>query len=255
MLTIIIINFRMAENLYRCIESIINTQDMNQIEIIVVNKSSTDDVHNIIKTKFPCVKLIESKKFGVAHMRNLGIKAAGGEYLLFLDADTVILDNLNPALEFLQSNPDGAGLGVRLIGPDQKLQYSARTFYDLKTIILRRTPLHLLCSNSSIIRKHLMIDWAHDKPRVVDWVQGAFLLIKRCALAEIGIFDEFSPFGFEDVAWCYRAFKKNWKIYYYPYITVIHEYQRSSASIFSINALYHFWAFLRFCLKYGFFSK
>lgn len=255
MLSIIIINFRMAEKLFRCLESIINTQDMNNIEMIVVNKPSSDNAYNIIKKKFIHIKMIESKKFGIAHMRNLGIKEACGDYLLFLDADTIILQNLNPALEFLEKHSEGAGLGVKLIGPDRKLQYSARTFYDFKTILMRRTPLQLLFANSSIIRKHLMMDWAHDEPFIVDWVQGAFLLIKRRALEVIGLFDEFSPFGFEDVAWCYRAGKKGWKIYYYPYITVIHEYRRSSASIFSLRALYHFWAFLRFSLKYGFFSK
>lgn len=255
MLSIIIINFRMAEKLFRCIESIINTQDMNNIEIIVVNKLSSDNAHHIIKKNFARTKIIESRKFGVAYMRNLGIKEACGDYLLFLDADTIVLQNLNPALKFLQDNPEAGGLGVKLIGEDHKLQYSARTFYDFKTIILRRTPLSVLFPHTSIIRKHLMMDWAHDRPLVVDWVQGAFLLIKREALEQIGTFDEFSPFGFEDVAWCYRARKKNWRIYYYPHITVIHEYQRSSASIFSMRALYHFWAFLRFCLKYGFFPK
>ncbi|MGQ9663946.1 MAG: glycosyltransferase family 2 protein [bacterium] len=255
MLSIVIINFRMGEKLLRCIESIINTQNMDDKEIIVVNKRSSDNVHSFLKAKFFNLKMIESRKFGVAYMRNLGINEARGDYLLFLDADTIVMQDLNPALEFLQKNSDGAGLGVKIIGPDGELQYSARTFYDFKTIILRRTPLHRCFPNSPTIRRHLMMDWAHDKPIQVDWVQGAFLLIKRKALEEVGIFDELSPFGFEDVAWCYRAHKKGWKIYYYPDITIMHEYQRSSASIFSIRALYHFWAFLRFCFEYGYFNK
>lgn len=255
MLSIVIINFRMGKKLLRCIESIVHTQNMDDKEIIVVNKRSSDNVHSVLKAKFFNIKMVESRKFGVAYMRNLGIGEAHGDYLLFLDADTIVMQNLNPALEFLQKNPNGAGLGVKLISPDGGLQYSARTFYNFKTIILRRTPLHLCFPNSTTVRRHLMMDWTYDEPIPVDWVQGAFLLIKRKALEAIGVFDEFSPFGFEDVAWCYRAAKKGWKIYYYPDITVIHEYRRTSASIFSLRALYHFWAFLRFSLQYGFFPK
>jgi len=254
MLSIIIINFRMAKKLFRCIKSIIDTQNINDLEIIVVNKPSADNTKNIIKTKFSFVELIECTKFGVAHMRNIGMKNACGEYLLFLDADTIILQNLNPAIEFLQKYPAGAGLGVKLISPDGELQYSCRTFYDLKTIIFRRTPLKMVFPNSPIIRKHLMMDWPHTTRLTVDWIQGAFFLIKKKAFEEVGIFDEFSPFGFEDVAWCFRAYQRGWKIYYYPDITVVHEYRQSSASIFSVQAFYHFLAFLRFSFKYGFFK-
>ncbi|MEO0142803.1 MAG: glycosyltransferase [candidate division WOR-3 bacterium] len=250
MLSIIIINFRMLEKVIRCIKSIFKTQDMSGMEIIVVNKSSGDNAGMVIKKIFQFVKIIECRKFGVAYMRNIGIKRARGDYLLLLDADTILLEDLRPAIDFIKKNPDCAALGVKLISPDGELQFSCRTFYDLKTIIFRRTPLKGIFPNSAIIKRHLMMDFDHQSSIAVDWIQGAFFLINRKALKEIGLFDEFSPFGFEDTAWCYRAYKKNWKIYYYPYITVIHEFQRSSASFFSRQAFYHFLAFLKFYLRY-----
>lgn len=245
----------MAMKLSRCLKSILETQNLNNLEIIVVNKHSRDNTEVILKENFSSVRLVKSQKFGIAHMRNIGIKNAKGDYILLLDADTIIKDDLTPSLEFLKNHPDSAGLGVKLISPEDKLLYSCRTFYDFKTIVFRRTPLGCIFPNSSIIKKHLMVEWDHNSTRVVDWVQGAFFLIRRKALNDIGLFDEFSPFGFEDVAWCFRAKKKNWNIYYYPYITVIHEYQRSSASIFSPRAFYHLWAFMRFFLKYRFFRR
>ncbi len=251
MLSIVIINFRMRERVVRCIKSITMTQDMKGIEIIVVNRPSGDNAGEILKKDFPLVKIIECKKFGVAHMRNIGIGSAQGEYILLLDADTLLLEDLRPAIDFIKRNPDCAAVGVKLISPAGELQFSCRRFYDIKTIIFRRTFLWKVFPKNRIIKRHLMMDFDHKSPIAVDWLQGAFLLIPKRAIAEIGLFDEFSPFGFEDTAWCYRAYKKGWKVYYYPAVKVVHEYRRSSAPFASRQAFYHLLAFLRFTWKYG----
>ncbi len=254
MLSIILINYRMKKQLVCCLESIVRTQDMKELEVILINKSSNDGTEDQIKTEFPFVKIVATKRFGIAFMRNLGLKYAKGDYILFLDADTVVQNDIKAAVEILEKHSDAAGLGAKLLGTDGKLQFSCRRFYDVKTILCRRTFLGSILPNSPAIRNHLMMDWDHNSLRRVDWVQGAFFLIKRKALNDIGIFDEFSPFGFEDVAWCWRAHKKGWKIYYYPGVSVRHEYMRTSARFFSKQAFYHFVAFLRCYLKYGLFG-
>ncbi len=253
MLSIILINYRMKKQLINCLESIVRTQNVRDLEVILVNKPSNDDTEEDMRRKFPFVRIVSTRKFGVGFMRNLGLKSARGDHILFLDVDTVIQNDIKPALEVLQKHADAAGLGVRIVGPDGKLQYTCRRFYDFKTILYRRTFLGSIFPDSPVIRNHLMMDWDHNSLRRVDWVQGAFFLVKRKALNDIGFFDEFSPFGFEDVAWCWRAYKKGWNIYYYPGVTIMHEYRRTSARIFSVEALYHFVAFLKFYVRYGFF--
>ncbi|MEO0092717.1 MAG: glycosyltransferase family 2 protein [candidate division WOR-3 bacterium] len=249
-LSIIIINYGMENKLFACLNSLYQSQHRQDYEIIIINKPTRNSDLTLLTANFPAVRVINHHYFGIARMRNIGIKNARGEYLLMLDADTEVLDDLTSVITFLRKNPKCAAVGVKLLTPQGHLQYSCRTFYDLRTIIFRRTFLGKLFPNHPIIKKHLMLDWDHNTIRRVDWVQGAFLLMSRKAIDAIGLFDEFSPFGFEDVAWCWRAWQKGWEIYYYPATKVIHHYQRSSNSIFNPRFFQHSLAFLKFAFKY-----
>lgn len=250
-LSIIIINFGMEEKVINCIDSLLKTQRQKDYEIIVINKPSKKSRIDLKKSLPPTVRLINYHKFGVARMRNIGIKNARGEYLLMLDADTEVTSDFTDLLTFMQKHSDAGAVGAKLLTPDGNLQYSCRTFYNLRTILFRRTLLGKLLPNHRIQRQHLMMDWDHNTISRVDWVQGAFLLIRKQAIDDIGLFDEFTPFGFEDVAWCWRAYKKGWHIYYFPELRVIHYYQRSSRSIKNIRFFEHLLAFLKFIFKYG----
>lgn len=251
-LSIIIINSRMEDKLKLCINSLIKTQRNKDYEIIVVNQQKGLNANSTIPNDFPFIRLIPCPKFGVAMMRNIGIRNSRGDYLLMLDADTEVLDDLTDLITFMREHFDAAAVGVKLLSKDYALQFSCRTFYDLRTIIFRRTFLGKLFPNHPIIERHLMLNWDHNCVRKVDWVQGAFFLMRKEAIDDVGLFDEFSPFGFEDVAWCWRAKKKNWNIYYFPAVRVIHHYQRTSHSLMSKRSFEHFIAFLKFSLTYEF---
>uniref|UniRef100_A0A7C6A8W1 Glycosyltransferase n=1 Tax=candidate division WOR-3 bacterium TaxID=2052148 RepID=A0A7C6A8W1_UNCW3 len=258
-LSVIIINFGMEDKVIVCIESLLETQRRVDYEIIVVNKPNPRSQIDCLKQfrgqfalgGLPPIRLINYNQFGVGKMRNIGIKNALGEYLLMLDADTEVVDDLSDLLTFIRNHPLCGAVGVKLLTPDGNLQYSCRTFYDLRTVIFRRTFLSKLLPNHRIQRQHLMMDFDHNDVRRVDWVQGAFLLMRRQAIADVGLFDEFSPFGLEDVSWCWRAHKRGWHIYYFPQVRVIHHYQRSSYSIKSKRFFEHLLAFLKFIFKYG----
>jgi len=243
----------MRKKLQICLDSLHNAQYDRKYEIIVVNKPSNDGTEFLLSNMYPLVKLISHPKFGVGEMRNVGIRYSSGKYLLMLDSDTKLLDNgFEKVIKFMDENLRVAALGCKLVDSDLNLQYSCRTFYDLKTIVYRRTPIGKFFHNSAILRKHLMLYWDHNNVREVDWVQGACLFMRRKAIEDIGFFTEISSFGFEDVDWCYRAKLRNWKVYYVPFIRVIHEYQRDSANIFSKKAFEHLLAGINFYLKYHF---
>ena len=251
-LSIILINYRMKEMLTKCISSIIKTQKFNNYEIILVNKPCGADTESLIKSKFPNVRIISHNKFGVAEMRNVGIENSNGRYLMMLDTDTEVKSDFTNIIKFMDAQKDAGALGPKLIAPDLSLQYSCRTFYDIKTIFFRRTFLGDLFPKHRVLRKHLMQDWDHNDIRQVDWVQGACFIMSRKAIKNVGMFDEFSPFGCEDIAWCARARQKGWKVYYFPESEVIHHYQRSSRSLFSKRATEHLISFIKFYIKYGF---
>jgi GT2 family glycosyltransferase len=251
-LSIILINYRMKEMLTKCISSIPKTQNFDNYEIILVNKPCGDDTESFIKHEFPSVRIISHDKFGVAEMRNVGIKNSNGKYLLMLDTDTEVKSDFTNIIKFMDSHQDAGALGPKLVAPDLSLQYSCRTFYDIKTTFFRRTFLGDLFPQHRVLRRHLMLDWDHNDIRQVDWVQGACFFMSRKAIKNVGLFDEFSPFGCEDVAWCSRARQKGWKTYYFPEVKVIHHYQRSSRSLFSKRATEHLISFIKFYIKYGF---
>jgi len=250
-LAIIIINYQMAEKLRCSLESLRRVGYDKKSKIVVVNKPSGDGTETMLANNFPLISLISYPKFGVGKMRNVGISQTSSRYVLMLDADTQLLNGrLESIIKFMDENPSVGVVGCKLLNPNLSLQYSCRTFYDLKTIIYRRTPLGKLFSNSGILKRHLLMDWDHNSIQEVDWVMGAFFLIRRRAIEDVGLFSEKATFGFEDVDWCYRARLKNWKTYYLPDVQVIHEYQRSSTFMLNKRALNHFVGGISFYFKY-----
>lgn len=250
-LSVVIINFRMRQHLERCLPSIFDKRFRCKYEIIIVNKPSGDGTESFIQDKFPQVKLIQHAIFGIAEMRNVGIRHSRGRYILMLDADTIVLDGaFDKMVEFMDSHPDVGGAGAKTLRPDGSLEYNAKRFYTLWTIIVRRTPLGRVFPNNRWDRAHLMLDRNHDEPFECDWMAGACYLMRRKSIEEIGLFDEKFYFGFEDVDWCYRAKKAGWKIMYIPHPSIIHYVQRSSAGSLNRMAFEHLKSGIRFYLKH-----
>jgi GT2 family glycosyltransferase len=230
-------------------ENIVTAGYDKECEIIVVNKPSSDKIENILPKKYTFAKFISYPYFNVGGMRNIGIKNSDKNYVVMLDSDTTFTeDRFEKIIDFFNSTPNAAVVGCKLLNQDLTLQYSCRTFYDLTTVIYRRTPLATIFPNSRVIRKHLMKDYDHNTIREVDWVQGACFFIRKKVLQDIGYFKDVTAFGFEDVDFCYRAKQKEWKVYYYPHVKIIHEYQKSSRNIFSKRAMEHLIAGIKFYL-------
>src|SRR5271157_5713774 len=151
-LTVVIIHYRMGEKLKRCLESIRSAGWDEKYEILVIHKAS-DDPNDRVLTEFPFIKVIPYNRFGVGEMRNVGIRNAGGRYVLMFDADAWIRDDrFNDAIAYMDKHPDIAVMGMQLINEDGTLQYSCRKFYTLWTIILRRTFLGKIFKKGALSR-------------------------------------------------------------------------------------------------------
>ena len=119
-----------------CLASIYKHESLINFEVIVVNKLNNDGTPELIKAKYPQVQLINTTKaFGIALIRNIGMRAAQGKYILHLDVDTTIFnDTFEKMVSFMENQPDAGCAGGKLLSPDGSLQYSCRTFYDFPTI-------------------------------------------------------------------------------------------------------------------------
>lgn len=252
-LSVVIITWNQCKKLENCLKSIFYDKGLKiniDYEIIVIDNESSDDTLIMLKRFGDKIRLIKNNmNRGVAPARNQGIKASKGRYIMMLDDDTKVIPNcFRNIINFMDLHKDCWCAGTKQFKPDGRLEYNARTFYDLKTIIARRTPLGRLMKKT--IDKHLMADWNHNSDRVVDWVAGASFIMRKDAISKIGVLDEKYFFGFEDVDWCYRVKLAGKNVFYIHNAAIIHYVQGSSRKFASRKAINHLLSAIRFYWKF-----
>lgn len=248
-LSVVLINWQMRYHLERCLPTIAAQHPRCRYEILVVNKPSDDGTPEWLRAKYPEARLISHPVFGFAEMRNVGIRNSRGRVILMLDADTEILDGCFDAIvDFFRRYPKVGGAGGYTLRTDGSIEYNVKRFYDLTTILVRRSPLMRWWPDNPWNHRHLMMDKDHERPFLGDWMAGACFAIRRETLRQVGLFDT-SMHYFEDVDWCWRAKWSGWKIAFIPRARIIHLVQRKSAQGFNREAMIHLKSALRFWRK------
>ncbi|MDQ3875107.1 MAG: glycosyltransferase, partial [Actinomycetota bacterium] len=220
-LSIVLINGGRDADLMSCCKTLARHATRIPPELVVVTTPTVADVRERVEEAFPGIRWIEVDRFGVGLMRNRGLSAATGEIVLFLDTDTRVQPGaLDALVDAFSRYPRLGAAGGKLVSPDGTLQFSARRFYTLASLILRRVPGERARATQAV-RSHLLADWDHADERVVDWIVGACFAMRGRAADEIGGFSEDSAFGFEDVDWCHRAAAAGWEVRYVPSAVVV----------------------------------
>ena len=195
-----------------CIESIVQQTIPGSYEIILVDNDSRDGAKEKILSKYKEVQWVEmGYNAGFARANNAGMRIAKGNFVLILNADTIILNGaINKSIELLKNYPDAIGAGVQLLNTDGTTQISGAHFIrgGLNTLL----PLPYL---GRLIR-YLGYKFKSTVPSVqdvhkdveVDWVVGAYMLVKKEALASAGLFDEDFFMYAEEIEWCARLRKQ-----------------------------------------------
>ena len=252
-LGIVLIHHQMPDHLRRCLKSI-RSQDVPwPVSTVVVHFRTPKDDGEWIGAEFPWARVVWASRFGIAHMRNLGLEAsAGASHMLILDVDAEVLPGAFAHLvDFVEAEPKVGVAAARTLRPDGTLEHNAKRFYNWLTVAVRRSPLSRLWPDNPWNRRHLMMDADYSQPFACDWVAGACMLLNGEALKEVGLFDERYTFGFEDVDWCMRAKIAGWGVRYCPSATIIHHVQRRSARGLNAMALEHLKSLWRFYRKHG----
>lgn len=227
-LSIIIVNWNGDPYLRGCLESLYARGLAGGTEVLVVDNGSEDGSPELVQRSFPQVTLVETgANLGFARAANLGWRRARGEYVLFLNPDTLILEGtLDQALTYLRSRPAVGVLGVKLLNPDGSLQVSCWNFLSLTTLMLDNL-LRVPLVPRPLAGRYLYRFWDHGETREVDWIFGAFLLFRRHVLEEVGGFDEdYFMYG-EDMDLCYRVRQRGYDVVYYPAAAIVHYGNRS----------------------------
>ena len=182
---------------------------------------------------------------------NAGVAATTGEYVLVSNPDAVPEPGAVAALvQFADAHPRAGLVGPLVLWPDGTWQPSRRRFPTVGGTIVRRTPLRLV-RGSYAQRAHYHLDERPDEPVKADWLLGAFLLMRRAMLDELGGWDGgFRHYG-EDIDLAYRAAKAGWERWYVPAAVVTHDYAAVIDRTFlSRHTLWHLRGMLRFVRKH-----
>jgi GT2 family glycosyltransferase len=226
-LSINICSYNNLKFLITCLTSVYRELKGIHFEIIVVDNGSRDMTVDVLKKNFPSVTLIENhENKGVARARNQSIRRSSGRLILFLDADVEFsTGNFLELINFMDSLPQIGLLGVKQVTSDDRPYPAARSFPGLKHIILRRLAFLNFFSNCKTLKTHHLSLKNLSEPVEVDYVIGAFQLVRKEALDIVGLLDEKMFYGFEDADFCARMRKAGYIVMYYPFFTIKHYVQ------------------------------
>ncbi|MFQ5639064.1 MAG: glycosyltransferase family 2 protein [bacterium] len=223
-LSLIIVNHNTRGLLKQLLLSIKRNTKKVFYEIIVVDNASGDRSAALVKEDFQDIVLIENQSnLGFSQANNQAVKIAKGDYLLFLNSDTIVCENAVESLfSFLEQEKYAAVVGCKLLNIDDTLQRSCGIFPNLKTEFYFRTFLNRLFPTSPTFGSFKLGSWDYSSLMEVDWVSGACLMIRKNIFDQIGGFDETLYMYYEDADLCLRVKKLGWKIYFIPDAYVYH---------------------------------
>ena len=194
-------------------------------EVIVVDNNSTDNSIEYLSSRFKTVQFIGNKEnLGFAKACNLGLQQAKGEYILFLNPDTIVPEDcFQQCISFFRSHADAGALGVKMLdGSGRFLKESKRSFPSPVTSLYKLFGLARLFPHSKTFARYHLGHLDPGKSHEVDVLAGAFMMIKKEVIDKVGGFDEaFFMYG-EDVDLSYRIQQAGYKNYYFAGTSIIH---------------------------------
>ena len=242
-LTVVIVNYNVEYFLEQCLHAVYKAVKKIPSEVFVVDNNSVDGSVEMVKTKFPEVKLIENKKnTGFSFANNQAIGLALGEYVLLLNPDTIVEeDTFEKVIAFMDAHDDAGGLGVYMIdGKGKFLPESKRGLPTPEVAFYKISGLSKLFPKSRRFGKYHLSYLDKNQIHEVEILSGAFMLLRKKTLEKTGLLDEtFFMYG-EDIDLSYRIIKAGYKNYYFPETRIIH-YKGESTKKSSVNYVFVFY--------------
>jgi len=241
-LSIIIVNYNTRNILRQCLRSICLQDHGVSLEAVVVDNASSDGSAAMVRKEFPRVKILENERnLGFSAGNNRGLPVCEGEFVLLLNSDTLVLPGtLASVLTFARAHPESGILGCKLVRPNSELDWACRRGFPTPLVALFKfLGFHRLFPRSKLFGRYNITYKDPNLTYEVDSVVGAFMLISRGVLEQVGGLDEnFFMYG-EDLDLCFRAKKAGFRVHYLGQSQVIHIKGASSRKE-SFRMNYHF---------------
>ncbi len=241
---IVIVSYNVRQLLQRCLETVLASEGVS-LSVCVVDNDSKDGSAALVAGAFPQVHLIaNASNVGYPAANNQGLvwlgygpaetgvsqEATPPRYALLLNADTELPpDALARVVAFADANRDIGVVGPKLVRPDGTLDLACRRSFPTPMVsAYHMLGLARLFPKSRIFGRYNLTYLDENEGAEVDSVVGAFMLVRREAIRDVGLLDDtFFMYG-EDLDWAYRLKAAGWRVYYYPEVTVLHVKRASS---------------------------
>lgn len=236
-LSVIIVNYNVRYFLEQALLSVRKASQGLKVEVFVVDNNSVDDSVAMVREKFPEVRLIVNKDnpgFSIAN--NQAIRQSTGKYVLLLNPDTIVEeDTFEKCVTFMNAHPDAGGLGVRMIdGSGKFLPESKRGFPSPFVAFAKSFGLSKIFPKSKLFNHYHLGYLDEFETNEIEVLAGAFMLMRKSVLDEVGLLDEaFFMYG-EDIDLSYRIIQGGYKNYYFPETSILH-YKGESTKKGSLN--------------------
>jgi N-acetylglucosaminyl-diphospho-decaprenol L-rhamnosyltransferase len=242
---VVVVTYNALPHVERTLES------LGSYETVVVDHGSTDGTLELLRTRFPRVRLVEQENRGLAAGWNRGVRETSAPFVLILNSDAWLVDDAAEGLVgFAREHEGAAFVAPRLLNPDGTLQPSVRAFPTPWRLATEYLFLRKLAPRSRLLNAFYGAGFRHDEAREIDFAKAAGFLLRRAAFDEVGPFDEDFFLFSEETDWCYRAREAGWQSFFYPGAEVVHvggaSWRRESATLFREQVGGH----LRFLAKH-----
>jgi len=224
-LEVVIVSHGAEALLRRCLRSLQeHPPSGGEMRVTVVDSGSPDATPEMVAREFPEVRLLREGNIGFSAANNLALRESEAEAVLLLNPDTeVYAGTLDAALGRLRSQPRIGMVGCKLVTASGELDHACKRSFP--------TPLGALAHFTGIGRRkeaggslsqYRATHLGDDEPGEVDAVNGAFMLVRREAVRDVGLLDEGYWLYMEDLDWCYRFWQNGWRVFYEPAGEVLH---------------------------------
>ena len=252
--TVTIVNYNTVAKLRDCLRSIRETTHGMALETIVVDNGSKDGSIEMVQSEFPEVQLIatgENLGFGRAHNRAMALGT--GRHFIVLNPDTVVEpDTFRQLVAFMDATPDAGACGPTIKDATGAFAHSGHHDFSLVSMAANAFNLRAVLPSDAFLRRHFG-RWLgrvhsayhpHDTLRVVDWIDGACLVVRREVYERIGGFDEKIFLNAEDWEWCYRIRLAGWHVYHVPGVALLHLMHQSKDQFYVPSFVAHYRAMI-----------
>lgn len=242
-LSIVIVNYNVKAYLEQCLRSVLEALKGMEGEVFVVDNLSTDGSVEMVQLKFPGVKLIANREnVGFSRANNQAVRESKGDYVLLLNPDTVVGEDVfHKVVAFLDAHPKAGGLGVKMIdGTGRFLPESKRGLPTPTVAFFKIIGLARIFPHSRLFGRYHLGHMPEDANAPIEILSGACMFLRKKTLDEVGLLDEnFFMYG-EDIDLSYRITLGGYENWYFPEARIIH-YKGESTKKSSVNYVFVFY--------------